>query len=211
MRIWGCTVKVVPSEKGDDMHGRLISIQIIPAIRSRRGVMTRVTLALAGMLVAVMLAAAPAVAGKPLIEEDVRFDPSISEIDPFLSEVCGFAVTFSAKGRFRGTVYFNADGSFRRFVGHPSFRQTLSSEWGSITTDDRGVDKFSLNPDGTLSVFGTGIHLRVKGEVYSIGLWRLVIDLETGELVDASYHGNFGLEQPEIDSYICERLGPPTV
>jgi hypothetical protein len=103
---------------------------------------------------------------------------------------------FSAKGRFRGTIYFNADGSFARFVGHPSFRKTLSSEWASITTDDRGVDKFTLNPDGMLSVFGTGIHQRVKGEEYAIGLWRLVIDLETGELLGASYHRNLGLEQP---------------
>jgi hypothetical protein len=36
-----------------------------------------------------------------------------------------------------------------------------------------------------------------------------VIDPETGELLDASYHGNFGLEQPDIDPYICARLGPP--
>jgi hypothetical protein len=168
----------------------------------------RACIAAAGLL-ALTAWIAPASAVKPLIEEDVRFDPAISEVDPFLSEACGFEVTFSAKGRFRGTVYFNADGSFRRFVGHPSFRQTLTSEWGSITTDDRGVDKVTLNPDGTLSVFGTGIHLRVKGEAYAIGLWRLVIDPETGELLDASYHGNFGLEQPEILPYICARLGPP--
>jgi hypothetical protein len=146
--------------------------------RHSKGVATRrAASALAGVLVAIQLAAAPAVADKPLIAEDVRFDPSIIEVDTGLSEACGFPVTFSAKGRFRGTVYFNADGSFRRFVEHPSFRQTLSSQWGSITTDDRGVDKATLNPDGTLSVFGTGIHLRVKGEAHAIGLWRLVIDL----------------------------------
>lgn len=91
---------------------------------------------------------------------------------------------------------------------HPSFRQTLSSQWGSITSEDRGVDKVTLNQDGTLSVFGTGIHLRVKGEAHAVGLWRLVIDPDTGELLDASYHGNFELEQPEIGPYICARLGP---
>jgi hypothetical protein len=37
-------------------------------------------------------------------------------VDPFLSEACGFPVMFSAEGRFRGTVYFNADGSFRRLL-----------------------------------------------------------------------------------------------
>ncbi len=164
---------------------------------------------LGAALLVLLLWASAAAADRPLIVEEVRFDPAITELDPFLSEVCGFPVTFSAKGRFRGTVYFNADGSFRRFVGHPSFRQTLSSEWGSITSDDRGVDKISLNPDGTLSIFGTGIHLRVKDEAYSIGLWRLVVDLGTGELLQASYHGNFGLENPDIDPYICARLGPP--
>jgi hypothetical protein len=162
-----------------------------------------------GMVFAVLVSSAPAVAAKPEIVEDIRFDPTVTEVDPFLSEACGFPVTFSAKGRFRGTVYFNADGSFRRFVGHPSFRQTLSSEWAAITTDDRGVDKVTENPDGTLSIFGTGIHLRVKGEAYAIGLWRLVIDPATDELVDASYHGNFGLEEPDILPYICTRLGPP--
>lgn len=170
--------------------------------------MKRVFLLAVGIVLAVMLGAAPASAIKPEIVEDIRFDPDVTEIDPFLSEACGFDVSFSAKGRFRGTVYFNADGSFRRFVGHPSFRQTLSSEWGSITTDDRGVDKVTENPDGTLSVFGTGIHFRVKGDAYAIGLWRLVIDLDSGELLDASYHGNFGLEEPDIVPYICDSLGP---
>jgi hypothetical protein len=171
--------------------------------------MRRTSPLLAGMVFAILLAATPAAADRPLIVEDVRFDPSITEIDPFLSEECGFPVTFSAKGRFRGTIFFNSDGTFRRFVGHPSFRQTLSSQWGSITTDDRGVDKITENPDGTLSVFGTGIHLRVKGDAYAIGLWRLVIDPDTGDLLDASYHGNFGLEQPAIVPYICSRLAPP--
>ena len=88
-----------------------------------KGVATRrAASALAGMLAALQLAATPAVADRPLIAEDVRFAPSISEIDPGLSEACGFPVTFSAKGRFRGTVYFNADGSFRSFVEHPSPR-----------------------------------------------------------------------------------------
>jgi hypothetical protein len=164
---------------------------------------------LGGALLVILASVAPASADRPEIVENVRFDPSITELDPFLSEACGFPVTFSAKGRFRGTVYSDTDGSFRRFVAHPSFRQTLSSEWASITTDDRGVDKISENPDGTISVFGTGIHLRVKGEVQAISLWRLIFDPATDELLDASYHGNFDLEEPEITAYLCARLEPP--
>jgi hypothetical protein len=165
--------------------------------------------ALAGAMLATSLWAAPAAADKPEIIDDVRFDATFTEIDEFYTDTCGFPVAFSAKGRFRGTVYFDSDGEFKRFTGHPSFRQTLSSPWASITTDDRGLDKFSLNDDGTLTVFGTGIHLRIKGEIRAVGLWRLTIDPETGELLDAEYHGSFGLENPEIDPYICGRLGPP--
>jgi hypothetical protein len=171
--------------------------------------MKRGLLLVASVLLAVLLGSAPAIAAKPEIVEDVRFDPTVTEVDPFLSEACGFTVTVSATGHFRMTVYRNADGSTRREVGHPSYRSTFSSEWGAITTDDRGVDKFTENPDGTLSIFGTGIHFRVKGEAYAIGLWQLLIDPDTGELLDASYHGNFGLEAPDIGSFICARLGPP--
>ena len=45
--------------------------------------------------------------------------------------------------------------------------------------------------------------------MHAIGLWRLVIDLDSGQLLDASYHANFEMEQPEIGPYICARLGPP--
>ena len=165
--------------------------------------------AMAALLLVLTIGVATATAAKPLTEENVRFDPSITEPEPFFTEICGFPVTVSAKGHFRFTVYFNNDGSVKRFVAHPSFRQTLSSPYGSITTDDRGVDKISMNPDGTFLVFGTGIHLRVKGEVYAIGLWRLVFDPVAEELVSQAYHGNFDLRQPEIDHFICERLGPP--
>ena len=62
------------------------------------------------------------------------------------------------------------------------------------------------SPPGRL--FGTGIHLRVKGQVYAIGLWRLTIDPETGELIDQEYHGRFDVLQPEIIEAICSLLGP---
>jgi hypothetical protein len=160
------------------------------------------------MFVAVAAPSA-ATAAKPETFENVRFDPAITETDDFFTETCGFPVTFSAKGHFRASAYFNNDGSIKRFVNHPSFRQTLSSPYGSLTTDDRGLDKFSLNSEGNVLVFGTGIHLRIKGVVYAIGLWRLVFDFDTGELLEQSYHGNFDLTNPEIDQFICDQLGPP--
>jgi hypothetical protein len=61
---------------------------------------------------------------------------------------------------------------------------------------------------GRSLIFGTGIHLRVKGQVYAIGLWRLTIDLQTGELIDQEYHGRFDVLAPEIGETICSLLGP---
>jgi hypothetical protein len=163
----------------------------------------------AALLLVLTLGVATATAVPPVTEESVRFDASITEPDDFFSEFCGFPVTFSAKGHFSAKIYFNRDGSIKRFVNHPSFRQTLSSPFGSITTDDRGLDKFTLQQDGTFLVFGTGIHLRIKGVAYAIGLWRLVFDPVAEELVSEEYHGNFDLRQPEIDQFICDQLGPP--
>ena len=146
---------------------------------------------------------------KPERVEDIRWDGTVTELDMGLSAECGFTVTVSSRGHLRGTLFFNQDGSIKRFVGHPSFSSVLSSAWATIETADRGVDKFTENADGTLTVHGTGIHFRVKGEAYAIGLWRITFDPETGENVSAEYHGNFGLEQPDIVPFICGRLGPP--
>jgi hypothetical protein len=146
---------------------------------------------------------------RPERVEDVHWDGTVTELDPFLSDVCGFEVFATSFGHIRGTVYFNQDGSFKRFVGHPSYSTVLSSEWATIETADRGVDKFTENADGTVTVHGTGIHFKLKGEAYAIGLWRITFDGQTGETVAAEYYGNFGLEEPDILPFICDRLGAP--
>jgi hypothetical protein len=169
--------------------------------------MRRFFLIVIGGLLAVGLLASPAHATKPLVVEDVRFDGTPA-VDPDLSAACGFDVTVSTSGHFRGTVYFDKDGNFRLFTGHPSLRETLTSQYASIETSDRGLDKISVNTDGTVLIFGTGIHLRVKGQVYAIGLWRLTINPETGELIDQEYHGRFDVLEPEITEAICSLLGP---
>ena|SRR5215203_3634797 len=169
--------------------------------------MRRVLLTVIGGLLAAALLASPAHATKPLVVEDIRFDGTTA-VDPDLSEACGFEVSVSTTGHFRGTVYFDKDGNFRLFTGRPSLSDTLTSPYASIETSDRGLDKTTVNSDGTVLIFGTGIHLRVKGEVYAIGLWRLTIDPETGELIDQEYHGRFDVLQPEIIEAICSLLGP---
>ncbi len=161
---------------------------------------------------AVVAAATPAAAVPPEHEVE-RYDPEVTEVDPFLTEACGFEVTSAAKGHFRLTIHYDRNGNFVRAVGHPSYSNTLTSEWGSITTADRGMDRITENADGTITVFGTGIHLKVKGGAHAIGLWVLVIDPadEEGEedvLLSAEYHGRFDVVQPTIVDYICAELGP---
>jgi hypothetical protein len=169
--------------------------------------MRRIFLTVIGALVATALLASPAHATKPLVIDEVRFDGTTA-VDPDLSEACGFEVSVSTTGHFRGTLYFDKDGNVRLFTGHPSLSDTLTSQYASIETSDRGLDKTSVNPDGTVLIFGTGIHLRVKGQVYAIGLWRLTFDPEAGELIDQEYHGRFDVLQPEIIEAICSLLGP---
>src|SRR5215204_165413 len=157
---------------------------------------------------AALALAAPAQAAKPLVEENVRFDGSVTELDPFITEACGFDVFITTKGHFTGKVYFDNAGNFKRFVGHPSMAHIFSSEFGSFETADRGVDKFTDNPDGTLRIQGTGIHFKEHGGPRATGLWILTVDPVAEELLDVEYHGRFDLEVDEIDAYICSRLGP---
>jgi hypothetical protein len=157
---------------------------------------------------AALALAAPAQAAKPLVEENVRIDGSVTELDPFFTEACGFDVFITTKGHFTGKVYFDNAGNFKRFVGHPSMAHIFSSEFGSFETADRGVDKFTDNPDGTLRIQGTGIHFKEHGGPRATGLWILTVDPVAEELLDAEYHGRFDLEVDEIDAYICSRLGP---
>jgi hypothetical protein len=165
-------------------------------------------LALAAIVVSAGAFAGQAAAVKPEVIVQERFDPSLTLRDPDLSAACGFDVFVSMKGHFSTKLFFNKEGEVTRVVSHPSFATTFTANGNTITSADRGVDKVVFNPDGTLSIFGTGIHLKIKGEVSAIGLWRLVFDPSTGELIDEEYHGNFDLEADEILDYLCSRLAP---
>ncbi|MGY1728777.1 hypothetical protein ACI79J_17565 [Geodermatophilus sp. SYSU D01062] len=156
----------------------------------------------------VFAVATPAAAVPPERVENVTFDPAVVERDDFLSDACGFDVTSSAKGHFRLTVHLDRNGEFVRAVGHPSFTNTLTGPGGTVTTADRGMDRITVDPDGTLTVFGTGIHLKIHGGAHAIGLWVLVIDPETDELLSAEYHGRFDVLEPEIVGELCTALGP---
>ncbi|MBT2532952.1 hypothetical protein J7E83_12640 [Arthrobacter sp. ISL-48] len=104
------------------------------------------------------------------------------------------------------TEFRNQDGSLNRVTEHPSFRSTLTSPTATITTADVGLDRFVENEDGTLSVFGTGVHLKLNGDLKAVGLWRLVVDLESGEPISQEYHGRFDVTAEETATALCEAL-----
>jgi hypothetical protein len=169
--------------------------------------MRRSTPVAAAAVALVLALPGQASADPPLIVEDVVFDGT-PEVDEGLSALCGFPVTVAATGHFTGTVFFDSDGEFRVFKGQPSFRQTFESPYGTVETSDRGIDKTTVTPDGDVLVFGTGIHLKVKGMTSAVGLWRLTIDADSGELIAEEYHGNFDVTASEIGTRLCDMLGP---
>jgi hypothetical protein len=150
---------------------------------------------------------APPVGAAPPDRYQEVYSWDVSEVDEWLSAECGFTVVVSSKGQYRETYYYDRSGELLRVSAHPSYASVLTSEYGSLATADRGVDKYSFDADGNLLVHGTGIHLKVNGTAYSIGLWRLTFD-EDGVVVSQEYHGNFGLEYPDLVPYLCEALGP---
>jgi len=162
-----------------------------------------VTAALLGMLVLGL--AGPATAVPP----EIHHFKWVNETETIpAGELCEFPVVVSSTGTFREAVYFNQDGSERRLVSNPSLVTTFSNPLSgtSFSSPDRGMDRVTFNPDGTVTVFGTGIHLRVKGEIQQIGLWILTLDEATGELLSAEYHGNFDGGIEEGAAYICAKL-----
>ena len=174
-------------------------------MRKSRGSLAITALAAFAML---LLSANHAAAAKPLLVERVVFDPAITEVDPFLSEACGTEVTATIAGHFVLKEFYDRDGNLVREAAYPSLRETYASEFATMTTMDVGLDKTVYNEDGTISIFGTGIHLKVNGGASAIGLWRLMFDPETGTLVSQEYHGNFDLVAPELLDYICGQLNP---
>ena len=168
--------------------------------------MKRILAASALTLAAVLAISLPASAVPPERIVNEVFDADVTVEDEFLTEVCGFPVTARLAGHYRETVFFNKDGSVNRVTAHPSFRSILTSPTATITTADVGLDRYIDNEDGTLSIFGTGIHLKIKGGTKAIGLWRLVLDLESGELVAQEYHGRFDVNAEGTAQAICAAL-----
>ena len=168
--------------------------------------MNRIVVAAALSVGAVLASPLPASAVPPVRVVSEVFDADVEVVDEFLSAECRFRVTARLAGHYRETEFYNRDGSLDRVTAHPSFRSTLTGPTGTITTADVGLDRFVENEDGTISIFGTGIHLKIKGGEKAIGLWRLVFDPETNELVSEEYHGRFDVDAEGTVQAICDAL-----
>jgi hypothetical protein len=150
----------------------------------------------------------PASADQPQRVVDEVFDADVVQVDPVLSEECGFPVSASLTGHTRETLFFdhNNSDSPSRITSHPSFRTTYTSSTSTVSTTDVGLDRFELTDDGLLAAFGTGVHLKLDNGTKAIGMWRLVFDLESGELVSAEYHGRFDVTADQTGAAICAAL-----
>ena len=168
--------------------------------------MNRIVVAAALSVGAVLAIPLPASAVPPVRAVSEVFDADVEVVDEFLTAECGFPVAARLAGHYRETEFYNRDGSLDRMTAHPSFRSTLISPTGTIATADVGLDRFVENEDGTISIFGTGIHLKIMGGEKAIGLWRLIFDPETNELVSEEYHGRFDVDADGTVQAICEAL-----
>ena len=164
---------------------------------------------LTGGIVGVAVALCPtsvASADPPVRVVSEVYTPDVTVPDDFLTEECGFPVTATLKGHYFATEFYDKDGNLRFATAHPSYRSTLTSPYAKVTTADVGLDKFTDNPDGTITWHGTGIHLKLKGDTIAIGLWELVFDPAVGEFVSQEYHGNFDVEFSGLVDALCDAL-----
>lgn len=159
----------------------------------------------------------PPAQGAPPVRETETFSfDSEPVVDEALSEACGFTVTARSKGHITTTFFFDRATDELPSVIHanPSFATVYEGEnGGRVETSDRGLDKYTFLTEDQLLYFGTGIHLKIKGQAYSIGLWRLTFDVgvddqgdPTFDLQSAEYSGNFEVEYPGLLDAVCEAL-----
>jgi hypothetical protein len=96
-----------------------------------------------------LVTAAPVLAAKPEIEvEEVSF----SFLDEFLTEECGFPVTFSGEGQVIHRTWTDENGDVTREVHTVNHTRSLTANGQTLTFKDSGVDKVTINPDGTVQV-----------------------------------------------------------
>jgi len=112
-------------------------------------------LLLRSMILAALVAATaqPVAAAKPVFER-IPIDDQFT--DEFLSDECGFEVTFTATGFIVVHTWLNADEELVRQVVNYGIRGSYSANGNTLRFVDTGVDTFTVNPDGSMLLHVVG-------------------------------------------------------
>jgi hypothetical protein len=124
-------------------------------------------LLLAAALVAV-LGAAPVSAAQPAMERETVHEIGIP--DEFLTEACGFDVSFDVTGHITFRAFLDAEGNPVREVNNYALQARYYSDEGSVSVRDVGVDRVKYTEDGLINVIVgnvQSIQLPGEGRVYS--------------------------------------------
>jgi hypothetical protein len=163
----------------------------------------RLPVTLASLAAAAALAS-PAAADTPQI--------SVFKVDDTVTipagGFCSFPITVRTTGKMRVAVYFNKDGTVRQISQNPSLVNTATANGVTLTTDDRGLDKFTFNPDGTVFLLSTGVHFKVNGIYYELGLRKILFSGDPNDpsstVLSFEQHGRFG---DDASAAICPLFG----
>ena len=125
-----------------------------------------------------------------------------------LGDCGGFELIEHIEGTVKVSIHFDQDGNFAmelaRFGLHHTYTNSVTGE--SLRSPDAGIDKITVNEDGsgTVAVIGIVGRIVVPGEgLVFAHLGRIVFDLDTGEvLFEAGRHDDFG----ELFPLLCTAL-----
>jgi hypothetical protein len=164
---------------------------------------------LSGLLAALgpaVVLASPAAAVPPEIEP---FHVDETFVVP-AGGLCEFPVELHITGHFRVALYYDRDGNLKFVSENPSLVDTLTNPLNgkTVTSNDRGLDKFVLNDDGTISLLSTAIHFKYQvpgeGVVFAdISLRVVTFDADFNVI---SFEVRGGRVDGDIGTFICTAL-----
>lgn len=128
----------------------------------------RIVAAIGAALLLGGMVAGPVAAAQPHIEvEEISF----SILDEFLTAQCGFTVTLSGEGQVIHRTWVDENGDVTREVHTVNHSRSLSANGQTLSFKDSGVDKVTINADGTvlIEIVGNLGVLTVPGEGSVIG------------------------------------------
>jgi hypothetical protein len=174
-----------------------------PAVPGERTLAMRLPFAVASIVAAAALAA-PAAADTPQISVFKVDDTATIPAGAF----CSFPITLHTRGKMRVAVSFNKDGTVRQISQNPSLVDTATANGVTVTSADRGLDKFTFNPDGTVFLLSTGVHFKVNGIYYELGLRKILFSGDPNDpsstVLSFEQHGRFG---DDAAAAICPLFG----